>query len=102
MNNFLATSYVCVRENVLASNASSQGVVQVIVDGQDVTKNIQVNGPGIDINSGTPIEIQFSYDQIIDSVVVFSDSNVESYYISYETTSRNEQILAQVTCSFSN
>ncbi len=85
---------------MLASNATSPGVVKAIVDGQDVTKDVQVDSQGIDINSGTPTEIQFSYNQIIDSVVVFSDSNVGSYYISYETLDGNEKILGQVNRSF--
>lgn len=97
---FLAASYICAHDNVLASTATSQGVITVILAGNDVTPDVQVNSQGIDVNSGTPVEIQFSYDQVIDSVVVFSDSNVESYYISYETSDGNEQILGLVNRVF--
>ena len=84
---------------MLASDVNTQGVVQVRVNDNDVTKDIKANGLGVDMLSGDSIEIQFSQDQTIDSVVVLPKSNVESYYISYETSDGYETTFIEVSRS---
>jgi hypothetical protein len=96
MNDFLATSYVCIGENVLASNASTQGVVEVSVNNKIVTDYVKENGQGIDLDGLNNITIQFSNAQIIDSVVVLSDSNVKSYYISYTDLNGQAHVINDV------
>lgn len=54
------------------------------------------NGQGIDLNGLNYITIQFSNEQIIDSLVVLSDSNVESYYISYTDSNGNAHVINDV------
>ena len=79
---------------------NTQGVVQVIVSNQDVTTNVKENGAGIDVEISQPIEIQFVNEQTIDSVVILPESNVESYYISYEKLDGDVYVLDDVKFLF--
>lgn len=96
-NDLLATPYVCTGENIFASDVKTQGIVEVIVNGKDVTKDVKEDGQGIDLVIGDSIEVIFVEDQTIDSVVILPKSNVESYYISYETTDGYETTLEEVS-----
>ena len=99
MNDLLATPHVCIGKNVLASDVNTRDLAKVRVNENDVTKDIKENGQGVDILSGDSIEIQFSDEQTIDSVVVLPKSNVESYYVSYETADGYEVTLVEVSPS---
>lgn len=61
-----------------------------------VTENIKENSAGIDVDENEYITIQFSKQQIIDSVVILPDSNVNSYSISYTKPNGDEYILEEV------
>ena len=95
----LATPYVCTGQNILTGDVKTQGIVQVIVNEKDVTKDVKENGQGIDVVIGDSIEIELFEDQTIDSVAILPKSNVDSYYISYATTGGYETTLAEVSPS---
>jgi len=62
---------------------------------------VKENGQGIDLDGLNYITIQFSNQQIIDSVVVLPNSNVESYYIAYTDSNGNTHVINDVNFLFS-
>ena len=58
------------------------------------------NGPGVDFKDNQYITIHFSKEQTIDSVILLSNSNVQSYSIYYSQSDGSEYVLADVNIRF--
>ena len=87
-------------ENILAAKASNQGAVEVLFNNKAVTNDVRENGPGIYLDDNEYITIRFPTEQTIDSVVILSNSNVQSYAISYIKSNGDEYILEEVISIF--
>lgn len=61
-----------------------------------MTDEVKADGQGIDIEIGQLIYVEFETEQIIDSTVFPSDTNIESYTISYRASNGDIIVLDQV------
>jgi hypothetical protein len=85
---------------MLANNASNGNDIQVLFNNTIVTNNVTENGQGVDINDNEYITISFANEQTVDSVIILSNSNVESYSISYIKSDGSEYILDEVNIKY--
>jgi hypothetical protein len=72
-----------------------------LLQNQIVTENVTADGQGVDLDDNEYITIQFSTEQTIDSVVILSNSNIESYSISYKKSNGDVYTLQEVNIKFS-
>lgn len=96
----LATPSTCAYENVLAKGVTTAGVLEVTVNNKPVTRYINEDGPGIDVNESTAIQVVFVQEEIIDFLEVLPGSNVKSYFISYAASDNVDRIIQEVIFFF--
>lgn len=61
-----------------------------------MTDEVKENGQGKDLEISQSLIIEFESEQTIDSVILLPNSNVESYYISYQSFNGDIYVLDDV------